>query len=117
MATSVTNPIEFEFEYRLLQAERHLKNAFYDYDYETRTLCKLANERLNDNIGRGTEALVSKAGRLLALEIKIAELTSLIECLSVLKEAHEKAILLQGITAVTRYISRHESDNDNDDDA
>jgi hypothetical protein len=112
MATSVTNPIEFEFEYRLIQAERHLKSAFDEYEYETRTLCKLATERLNDNIGRGTEILVSKAGRLLALETKIAELTSLIECLSVLKEAHEQAIIVQGITAVTRYISKHESDND-----
>lgn len=113
MATSVTNPIDFEFEYRIAHTESKLRSAQADYEYETRTLCKLANERLTDNIGRGTEALVSKAGRLLALETKIAELTSLIECLSVLKKAHEQAILVQGITAVTRYISRHESDNDN----
>ena len=88
MATSVTNPIEFEFEYRLLQAERHLKSAFDDYEYETRTLCKLATERLNDNIGRGTEILVGKAGRLLALETKIADLARQYEWLNVLKQSH-----------------------------
>ena len=115
MATSVTHPIDFEFELRLLQTERHLKNAKYDYERETDALCRLANDRLNHGIGHGTDAVVSKASRLLSLENKIAELTSLVECLSVLKEAHEQAILVQGITAVTRYISRHESDNDNDD--
>ena len=79
---------EFEFHYRIVQTERELRSAQEDYEYETRTLCKLATERLNDNIGRGTEALVSKAGRLLALETKIADLARQYEWLIVLKQAH-----------------------------
>lgn len=111
MATSIYNPIEFEFEYRMLQCERHLKNAKYDYKVETENLCRLANERLTTGIGCGTEAIITKAGRLLGLEIKIAELTSQHEAFSVLKEAHAQAIVLNGRTAVTRYLFP-ESDDD-----
>lgn len=79
---------EFEFAYRIAQTESELRSAHADYEYETRTICKLANERLNDNIGRGTEALVSKAGRLLALETKIANLARQYEWLKVLEQSH-----------------------------
>jgi len=82
----MTTSIEFQFEYRMIQCERHLKNAKYDYKHETENLCRLANERLTTGIGCGTEAIVAKAGRLLGLEIKIAELTNQYETFTVLKE-------------------------------
>lgn len=81
-------PTEFEFQYRIAQTESELRSAQADYEYETRTLCKLANERLTDHIGRGTEAIISKAGRLLALETKITDLARQYEWLIVLKQAH-----------------------------
>lgn len=112
MATSIYNPIEFEFEYRMLQCERHLENAKYDYKIETENLCRLANERLTTGIYRGNEAIVAKAGRLLGLEIKIAELTNQYEAFSVLKEAHEQAIAINSRTAVTRYLFSEDEDDE-----
>lgn len=92
MTTSTEKlPTEFEFQYRIAQTESELRSAQTDYEYETRTLCKLANERLNDRIGRGTEALISKAGRLLALETKIADLTRQYDWLIALKKAWRDA--------------------------
>jgi hypothetical protein len=92
MTTSTEKlPTEFEFQYRIAQTESELRSAQTDYEYETRTLCKLANERLNDRIGRGTEALVSKAGRLLALETKIVDLTRQYDWLIALKKAWRDA--------------------------
>ena len=92
MTTSTEKiPTEFEFAYRIAQTESELRSAQADYEYETRTLCKLATERLTDHIGRGTEALVSKAGRLLALETKIADLTRQYDWLIALKKAWRDA--------------------------
>ena len=92
MTTSTEKiPTEFEFAYRIAQTESELRSAQADYEYETRTLCKLATERLTDHIGRGTEALISKAGRLLALETKIADLTRQYDWLIALKKAWRDA--------------------------
>ena len=92
MTTSTEKiPTEFEFAYRIAQTESELRSAQAEYEYETRTLCKLATERLTDHIGRGTEALVSKAGRLLALETKIADLARQYDWLIALKKAWRDA--------------------------